>query len=79
MVRISIDKEADAAYVYLSHAPVARSMRLDERRIIDYTSDGVPCGIDLLYVSDGVDVHDLPDEAAVARLLKEHGVRSLAA
>lgn len=78
-MRITIDEDVDAAYIQLTEAEVAYSRRLDDRRILDYDDDGSPRGIELLYVSDGVNVRDLPDQEAICRLLEAHGIRSLAA
>jgi hypothetical protein len=44
---------------------------LDDRRAIDFGSDGRPRGIELL---SGADVHGLPEEAEVAALLAEYGI-----
>jgi hypothetical protein len=57
--------------------PYAYNKVLDERRIIDYAEDQHPIGIELLNVSHGVDVRDLPEQAAVERLLEEHHIKVL--
>ena len=79
MAEITIDTAVDAAYVRFSNAEVAYSRRLDDRRVLDYAEDGSPRGIELLYISDGVNVSDLPQQMVVGRLLEEHGIKSLAA
>ncbi len=79
MARITIDPQVDAAYVHLTDAAVAYSKRLDDRRVLDYAEDGSPRGVELLYISDGVNVSDLPQQATIGRLLEEHGIKSLAA
>jgi uncharacterized protein YuzE len=76
-MRLDYDREANAIYVYLRDLPFAYNKVLDERRIIDYAEDQHPIGIELLNVSHGVDVRDLPEQAAVERLLEEHHITVL--
>lgn len=73
-MHITYDEEADAAYVYLRDVPVAWSHQLDHARIVDFGSDNAPRGIELLYVSAGIDFRDLPEGEAVARLLAGHRI-----
>ena len=77
MLRVESDPQADAIYVYLSDEPVAHTKELDENRLIDYSYDGTPVGIDLLGVSNGVDVEDLPEKAQIERILEGFGIRFL--
>jgi uncharacterized protein YuzE len=74
-VQLSRDIEADAAYVHLSGRPYAYGRDLDDRRRVDYASDGTPIGIELLQVSFGVDTRGLPTPQDVARLLAAHHIR----
>jgi hypothetical protein len=53
--------------VYLRDLPYAYNTVLDERRIIDDAEDQHPIGIELLNVRHGIDVRDLPEQAAVER------------
>ena len=69
MLKIIIDPQANAIYIYVSDLPVAFTKELDEDRLIDYASDGTPVGIDLLNVSDGIETSDLPNRAQVEQLL----------
>lgn len=78
MIRMKYDREADAVYVYLRDLPYASGKKLDGKRRIDYASDGTPIGVELLYVSDGVDVSDLPDEASIGQLLEKHNLKVFA-
>ena len=78
MIRLTHDQEADAVYVYLSEKPYDHGKKIDKRRRIDYAQDGSVVGIEFLYVSDGVDVSDLPQQRAVGRLLEEHNVKVFA-
>ena len=73
------DRQADAAYITLSDKPYAYGEELDSERRIDYASDGSPVGIELLCVSGGVDLTDLPDRDEVAKLLARRKIRVLAA
>ena len=73
-MRLEHDPEADAVYIYLHEGKVARSLPLDDCRAIDFDAEGQPRGVELLSVSHGADVRGLPEEAAVAALLVEHGI-----
>jgi uncharacterized protein YuzE len=73
-MRLSHDPDADALYIYLREAPVAFTESLDHRRNIDYDADQKPIGIEVLNVSKGVNVADLPEHDAVVRVLREHGI-----
>jgi len=72
------DPEADAIYVQLRDAPVARTQALDYDRIIDYTADGHPRGVELLGVSHGVNLDGVPERAAIDRLLQDHNIKVFA-
>jgi uncharacterized protein YuzE len=69
------DHNADCAYVLINDLPHAYSKELDETRFIDYAEDGTVIGIELLYVSGGVDVSDLPYRAEVEKLLENNGMK----
>lgn len=77
-LRIEHDPEADAVYIRLRDAPYAFGRDLDDARRVDFGLGEQPIGIELLFVSHGVDVTGLPQEDVVARLLEEHGFRVLA-
>jgi hypothetical protein len=77
-LRIEHDPEADAVCVGLRDEPYAFGRDLDDVRRVDFGPDEQPIGIELLFVSHGVEVAGLPQEEAVARLLEEHGFRVLA-
>ena len=72
------DEEADAIYIRLSDKGYAYGEELDPERRIDYAADGTPVGVELLCVSTGVDVRDLPQRESIARLLASHRIRILA-
>lgn len=69
------DYDSDCAYVRFSAAEHHHSVEIDVTRFVDYAEDGSVIGIELLYVSGGVDVTDLPCAEAVAAELQAHGVK----
>ncbi len=50
-MKITYDKEADAAYIYLSDSLFSKNRIVNENTIIDLDKDGNVIGIELLYVS----------------------------
>lgn len=75
--RATFDREADAVYVTLSDQPYAFGEDIDHERRVDYAADGTPIGIELLCVSDGVDLSHLPRVDEVTATLRELGIRVL--
>ena len=71
------DREAGAVYVRLSDRPYAFGEDIDHERRVDYAADGTPIGIEVLCVSDGVDLSHLPQADEVADALRQIGVRVL--
>ncbi len=69
------DPEADAIYVYLSDKPYAYGTDLDDERRIDYASDHTPRGVELLCVSDGVNLDGLPRIDEIAEVLEAEGIK----
>lgn len=71
-MRYEYDPEADALYIYLiaEDTPYSYGRELDQERRIDYASDGLPLGIELLCVSSGVKLDDLPAREEVGRILR---------
>jgi uncharacterized protein YuzE len=79
MARISYNREADAAYIFLREdLQVVRTRNLDGSRLIDYAEDGEPIGIELLDVSDGVNLDDLPARNVVSMLLEQPHIKVFA-
>lgn len=71
-VKLTFDPEADAVYITLREdVPFAFTHNVDLDRNIDYGSDDKPIGVELLGVSQGVDLTDLPCRAQIARLLAD--------
>jgi uncharacterized protein YuzE len=77
-ITLEVDNEADAAYVTISGDDVARTAKLDENRIIDYDASGAVVGIELLNVSRGVDLRDLPYREELVDLLGQKYIRQVA-
>ena len=72
-MRYEYDPEADALYIHLppEGRPYDYGRDLDPERRIDYAKDGLPIGIELLCVSHGVKLDDLPAREAVKQILGE--------
>lgn len=79
MIDYRYDTEADAIYVRLSDKDYAYGEELDPERRIDYAADGTPIGVELLCVSTGVDLRNLPQQQSIAELLARHHIKVLAA
>lgn len=57
---VTYDSDADALYVYLQRStPVARSVLVDEGRVVDLDESGGVVGIEILEPSNGVDLTDI--------------------
>lgn len=78
MMDYRYDEEADAVYIRLSDKNYSYGEELDRERRIDYAADGTPVGIELLCVSTGVDLRNLPEQRALAELLAKHRIKVLA-
>jgi len=73
-MRIEHDKAADAMYIHIGTGLYARGEDLDDERRVDYDSGGAPIGVELLCVSQGVNIEGLPDADEIARVLKGQGI-----
>jgi uncharacterized protein YuzE len=74
-LRLDYDREADAAYVWLRPGrQYAFGEDLDSDRRVDYGLDGEPIGVELLNVSKGVNLDDLPEPERMAILLREQAI-----
>ena len=77
---IEHDPQADAIYVRLAPAERGGETRdLGHGRYVDYGPDGRPLGVELLFVSRGVDVAGLPAADEIATVLRRRGIRVLQA
>ncbi len=78
MIDYRYDEEADAIYIRLSDKDYSYGEDLDRERRIDYAADGTPVGVELLCVSTGVDLRDLPELKLIAEALARHHIKVLA-
>ena len=78
MIDYRHDPQADAVYIRLSDKPYSYGEELDRERRVDYAADGTAIGVELLCVSSGVDVRDLPEQETIAGLLTKHRIKVLA-
>ena len=62
MIQLKVDQKADAAYVRLTEAKIARTNEVNDQVLIDYDEHGNVVGVELLDISDGVDLGRLADE-----------------
>ena len=69
------DFDADCAYILIEDLPHSYSRELDETKFIDYSMDGTVIGIELLFVSGGVDISDMPYKAEISELLKANNIK----
>jgi uncharacterized protein YuzE len=74
-MKYQYDRNADAAYILINDLPFAYSNEIDETRFVDYAKDGTVIGIELLYVSGGVDISGLPFEDELEKLLEKNGIK----
>ncbi len=74
-MKFKYDAEADAIYIYLSEKPYVYGADLDDERRIDYSSDNTPIGVELLCVSDGVNINDLPRKDELVDILESNGIK----
>lgn len=70
-MHVEYDTEADALYVSLCQYDGRHHARpLDDRRIVHVDDDGSPVGVELLFVSRGIDLDGVPDAEAVAEAIR---------
>lgn len=71
-MRYSYDEDEDSLSIVLdpSATPV-RSKELDPRRLIKSAEDGEPVGIELVNVSHGINLKNLPAPKAVKQVLEK--------
>ena len=77
MLQVDTDPKADAIYIKLLDEPIGYSEELDDNRIIDYTlNPGKLAGIDLLAVSQGVNLSGLPEVKGIEEMLIGLGIKT---
>jgi uncharacterized protein YuzE len=77
-VKYKYDHNSDCAYISINDLPHAYSKEIDEARFVDYAKDDTVIGVELLYVSGGVDVSGLPHEAEISKILEKHKIKVFA-
>ncbi len=75
-MKLKYDKTADAIYIKLSNMPYAYGKDLDDLRRIDYASGNTPRGVELLCVSEGVNIDDLPYADEITEMLEANGIKT---
>ena len=70
------DELADAIYIKLSDKPYAYGKDLDDLRRVDYASYNTPIGVELLCVSEGVNLYGLPRKDEITDLLQHVGIKT---
>ena len=73
-IRVSHDPSADAVWIKISSGTYSETKELDGRRRLDVAADGTVLSVELLDVSDGVDLSDLPRAPEIERELRRLGV-----
>jgi uncharacterized protein YuzE len=78
-MKLEHDRRADAIYIWLRpDVEQAFGLHLDDSRYVDYGDDNLPIGIELLHVSQGVNLDDLPEREAVGELLGRNKIKVFA-
>jgi len=81
MMTLRHSPEVDALSIELSDRKIAVTDAISRNdyyeRGVDYAEDDTPVGVELLNVSRGVDLSDVPRADEIARLLAEHDIRVL--
>ena len=71
MIQIQFDPEGDALYVSLDDVDgELESEELDEFRIVDYDENGIPVGIEFLFVSRGLNLTGVPEADRIAAAIR---------
>ena len=78
MLRYTHDRKADAVYIYFSDSPYAGGKDLDDLRRIDYDINKKPVGLEILCVSQGVNLENVPHASEVEIILARENIRVLA-
>ena len=73
MLKHKYDPKADAIYITLNSGVYHHGYDLDDDRRIDYDENNVPIGIEILSVSQGVDLRGLPYSQELIEIIKKYG------
>ncbi len=73
--QVEYDAEADVLYLRITPGEtVARTVPLDDLRLIDYSADGAVVGLEFIDASEGIDLRDLPFARKAEQLLGDAGL-----
>ncbi len=73
--QVEYDVEADVLYLRITPGEtVARTVPLDDLRLIDYSADGAVVGLEFIDASEGIDLRDLPFARKAEQLLGDAGL-----
>ena len=71
MIQIRYDPEADAVYAKLRQAEGRiKTREIDRTRFVDIDETGAVVGVELLFVSQGVDLTGLPEAERIAEAMR---------
>lgn len=73
MLKHKYDPRADSIYITLNSGKYNHGYDLDDDRHIDYDENDVPIGIEILSVSHGVNMKDLPCTQELVEVLQNNG------
>jgi uncharacterized protein YuzE len=77
-VKVSYDSAADAVFVRFNDRPTGYAEELDDRRNLLCADDDSVIGVELLSVSQGVDLRGLPHANAIGDALRRQRIKLLA-
>jgi uncharacterized protein YuzE len=65
------DREADALYVRLADGPIARTVEVDDYRVVDLGSNDSPVGFEVLYPSANLQISKIAIDFGFSERLAE--------
>jgi uncharacterized protein YuzE len=71
---VRYDEENDVLYLLVNQTKVAKTISLDDLRLVDYDNNNEPVGIEFISASDGLDLSDAPAPTRIRELLDEAGI-----
>lgn len=69
------DKKADTLYIRFNDSPYSHSDEVDEFRFVDYDANDDPIGVELLNVSNGVTLDNLPHQTEIDEILTRRNIK----
>ena len=68
-------KKLMSCTLQLREGPSARSVNLDDLRIIDYAQDGEIVGVEFISATEGVELRDIPFRPTVENAIRDSGFK----